>query len=84
MSNRRTQLTPAEMVELDDGQGWYKEGDTVYIGGCLEDPPYSDVTNNDNAVLDLCVNGKTHDNWTYFHDLPESIQSRLLGEQDNG
>jgi hypothetical protein len=68
---RTTVLTAREMHLLDDGQGWFAEGDECYLA--------CDVSNPHKRVnVDLCVNGRTHDNWTTLHDLPASIQERLL------
>jgi hypothetical protein len=64
-------LTEEEMAELDDGQEWYKPGDTVYLAGYL--PEHDD----DNPGLDLSVNGVGHDSWMFWADLPEPIRQRL-------
>jgi hypothetical protein len=65
-------LTEAEMQTLDDGQGWYKPGDEVWLGGRIGGPNDCD--------LDLCVNGKTHDNWITLNNLPPMISARLSDE----
>ncbi len=69
--HRRILLTQNEMSLLDDGQGWYKPGDECWLGGYVDE--------DGNGVLDLCVNGKTEDNWTSGSDLPETIRLRFLG-----
>ncbi len=62
-------LTEAEMKALDDGQDWYEPGDVVRLAG------YSD-----HQELGLSVNGTSHDNWTYRHELPPAILIRLERE----
>lgn len=57
-------LTDREMRRLDDGQGWYEEGDTVELEGYLEEPGEKTDT-----MLQLTVNGYTHDNWISWRDL---------------
>lgn len=68
---RNMELTDEEKVLLDDGQGWYKVGDNVCLSGYLPEK-------NELAVFDLIVNGYVHDNWVFLHDIPQSIQKRLL------
>jgi predicted metal-binding protein len=76
--NASIRLTEAEMATLDDGQGWYKPGDRVDLGGDIA--PDHDSDGDIAGTLDLCVNGKAHDNWIEFRDLPGSIQSRMVAE----
>lgn len=65
-------LTPEEMDELDDGQGWYESGDTVRLGGWID-------VNTNTGTLDLIVNDDAiHDNWTTMINLPPRIQQRLI------
>jgi hypothetical protein len=79
MATTRTQfariiLTEDEKAQLDDGQGWYKPGDTVHLGGYL---PASD---DDNPALQLGVGSVSHDNWAWWAELPEAIRARLRAE----
>lgn len=67
-----TTLTEEEMVALDDGQEWYKPGDYVVISG------YVGGAQDTAHALQLEVNGKLHDNWTTFEELPAAIQARML------
>jgi hypothetical protein len=64
-------LTEDEMTSLDDGQGWYKPGDDVVLGGYLPDD------NNNNPAFDLSVNGETVDNWAHWGDMPEWLRERF-------
>jgi hypothetical protein len=68
-------LTDSELAILDDGQGWWKDGDTVYLGGYLPD----DYNNNPAFVLQ--VNNSTNENWTYWNDLPQTIKNHLMTEK---
>jgi hypothetical protein len=71
-------LTEAEMATLDDGQGWYKPGDCVDLGGHIA--PDHDSNGDIAGTLALHVLGETHDNWIEFRDLPGPIQSRMVAE----
>jgi hypothetical protein len=67
-------LTPEEMDEIDDGQEWYKPGDTVCLSGWID-------ADTHDGTLDLAVavnDGTTHDNWTTMADLPPHIRQRLI------
>lgn len=69
---RKTYLTADEMIALDDGQEWYREGDTVIVAGYLPDDT------DDNPTFSLSVNGRTvADNWIDWRALPEAVQVRL-------
>lgn len=59
-------LTDVEMERFDDGQDWYKLGDDVRLEGY-----------DDSDMLDLTVNGYTHDNWISRSDLDSEILERL-------
>ena len=62
-------LTDEEMKRLDDGQGWYKPGDDVRLGG---------YGKKNTTMLDLNVNGETVcDNWMQYSELPHSIKRRM-------
>lgn len=57
-------LTDDEMASLDDGQEWWKAGDTVIVAG--------DV---DRDSVGLNVNGSNVcDNWTTWDQLPASVR----------
>jgi len=58
-------LTDDEMRQLDDGKGWYNEGDRVSIGGW-----YNPNNKFFAQFIDLCVNNDdTFNNWFIFDDL---------------
>ncbi len=61
-------LTDDELTALDDGQGWWADGDYVSLG-----------VNAGAVSVDLCVNGETHDNWITLRELPDDICGRLFG-----
>lgn len=66
-------LTEEEMVQLDDGQNWYKPGDEVIIGGRVPEPDDTRA-----APFDLNVNGEnTCDGWIFWHEIPENIKKRM-------
>jgi hypothetical protein len=65
------------MATLDDGQDWWEPCDSVWLAGHLRRDGGDDVY----ATLDLEVNGITHDNWTEWRELPESIKARLVAEE---
>lgn len=71
---RSIRLTTAEKQALDDGQGWYRLDDEVFLGG------YVDPASDDHQELSLSVNGTSQDNWTAFHQLPQQIQARIVRE----
>lgn len=75
-------LTEAEMALLDDGQKWYDPGDACDLGGEIPADAEEDSRKRLEWSLDLCVDGKTHDNWIAWHQLPESLRERLLAEAD--
>lgn len=68
-------LTNDELHALDDGQEWWRNGDTVELEGYLQsDSIFA-------GMLQLTVNGYTHDNWISWDDLAEQfpiIHARLI------
>lgn len=81
-AHRRIRLTPEEMTTLDDGQGWYEPGDSCWLGGHVDGGDAAGDALVRSTGLDLCVNGRTHDTWTYLHELPAPIRDRLLASDD--
>lgn len=65
-------LKPKDLARLDDGQGWWKSGDDVMLGGYL-----SDNNDDDNPMFQLSVNGYNHDNWTRWSDMPSWLKQKF-------
>jgi hypothetical protein len=70
-----TELTDDDMTEIDEEQEACKPGDNATLAGQL----WTHDGEGYWGRLDLCVNGETHGEWVEFQDLPEPIQSRLVG-----
>jgi hypothetical protein len=64
-------LNDHDLARLDDGQGWWKAGDNVDLGGYLPDDE------NDSPSFDLCVSGKTHDHWMTWADMPKWLKLKF-------
>jgi hypothetical protein len=64
-------LTPYELRGLDDGQGWYTEGDTVVLEGWINEDTRE-------GVLDLLVGDTRNTNWARLEDMPHTLQQRLF------
>ena len=67
-------LPEDEMILLDDGQDWYKPGDTCLLEGYLPEDE------GENPSFDLTVNGYTHDNFTEWSEMPTWLQTRFIAE----
>jgi len=71
MAFKTVTLLPKDLARLDDGQGWWKAGDEVILGGYLPD----DETPDPAFVLN--VNGDEHDNWTRWSGMPRWLKQKF-------
>lgn len=74
-----TYLTLEEMTALDDGQEWWGPGQYAIVGCSLpdEDTPNPAVQL---SVENFAGGDGSHDNWSFWLDLPEAIRQRLLDD----
>ena len=66
----RTELTPAEMLEMDPDNEYHAVGDSCFIGGYVP-------KDGEDGMLSVAVNGETIDNFITWRELPNSIRGHL-------